>query len=397
MMVTVKQTFVIASVVLALTVLGLYQIINRALIIPGHLPSAEPADDSDKPGKTTPGTDRIKDRMILLSFDGPDLPVNKSKDGYPTFYYNRDYQGTGKFTTSLNKADARSGSCLQMELTEGALYAQFNPYGNGNTTRGFARDYSANPKGWKFNTYNRLRFWIKSPTAAAPHQTTGQSNFEFGTYVKRVNNPDPKSDESGGNHFYHHLNLPNSGTWTQVILNMHPSHVRSEPGSKEHGNQPHPTGEKEYNYFDALTRFYIQALNPPSRYPATYFLDEMEFYREPHEENDDAIYSITATHVPMKNRVIVTWTRNKDENNVKHEVRYSFKDVHQIGWEAADPAPQGIITPPGDQGYNSMVYDTTDLPLKKQPVTSLKEYLYVAVKPKNSKLFSQIAIPLTLP
>ena len=83
------------------------------------------------------------------------------------------------------------------------------------------------------------------------------------------------------------------------MVNMHPSHIRGQPGGKEHGNQPHPTQEPEYNYFDALTRLYVNACrSKPASYPAVYRLDEFEFYREPCEEDDEQVYSIAATYVP---------------------------------------------------------------------------------------------------
>ena len=84
----------------------------------------------------------------------------------------------------------------------------------------------------------------------------------------------------------------------------------------------------------------------------------------------------------------VTWNRPQNDNAINHEVRYAFEDIHQVGWNAAKPAPRGIIKPPGWQGYNGMVYATQALPLAGHPV------VYIAIKPRNSKLFSQIAIPL---
>ena len=57
---------------------------------------------------------------------------------------------------------------------------------------------------------------------------------------------------------------------------------------------------------------------------------------------------------------------------------------------AATPAPGGIVAP--DSGaYNGMVYDTTALPLSGHSV------VYIAIKPQNSNLFSQIAVRLDLP
>src|SRR5262249_20354000 len=58
------------------------------------------------------------------------------------------------------------------------------------------------------------------------------------------------------------------------------------------------------------------------------------------------------------------------------------------GWAAATAAPNGIITPPGSGGYNNMVYDTTGLSLSGHSV------VYIAIKPQNSNLFTEIAIPL---
>ncbi len=84
----------------------------------------------------------------------------------------------------------------------------------------------------------------------------------------------------------------------------------------------------------------------------------------------------------------MTWRRPKDENNIPHEVRYAFEDIHQVGWNAARPAPKGIIKPPGWQGYNGMLYATRALPLEGHPV------VYIAIKPQNSRRFSQISIPL---
>jgi hypothetical protein len=325
--------------------------------------------------------------MVLCDFNGPVVPRNKGGEAYPSYYANpTGRKEGGKFTATIDTTDAIAGSSLRMHLTSGTLYAQFNPYGP--KGREFARDYCAHPKKWQFNTYNRMRFWIKVPVNASPLAPTGQENMNVGTYVKQVVKANPYSDEAGGNHYYHNLNIAPTGQWTQVILNMHPSHIRGTSGGKEHGNVPHPTGEEKYDYFDALTRFYIQGNYKPKSYPADYLLDEIEFYQEPNKENDDQVYSLTAVYVPKTNRLLVTWCRNKDENKTTHEVRYAFADIHKVGWKAAQAAPKGILAPLGWQGYNGMIYDSTALPLAK------RNKVYVAIKPRNSDLFSQIVIPL---
>lgn len=307
----------------------------------------------------------------------------------------RRSQGGGTANVSLNSSDSITGKCIQFDVTSGGLYAQFNPYnyalaaGFPHVWRAFARDYSSNPVGWQFNTYNRMSFWIKQPTSAKPLYTDGEQNSNVGTYVKKVTNADTTSDEAGGDHYYHMLNLPNNGQWTHVILNMHPDHRRTDGGDVDPGYLPYPTTDTHgtYNYFDALTRFYIQDEDATG----TFLIDDIQFYQETAPENDAQVSSLTGTYDPGNNELIATWNRLKDENDTNHEVRYSFSDIHQIGWNAATPAPGGIITPPGWQGYNGMVYDTTALSLAGHSV------VYIAIKPQNSDTFSQIAVRLDLP
>lgn len=328
--------------------------------------------------------------MTLVDFDSkPERgKVDTPAGGYPSYYDGR--QGSrgegGIFTSRFEQRDSIKGRSLELHLTAGALYAQFNPYGR-NGTRGFARDYCIRPRDWHFNTYNRLSFWIKLPATAVGHSTLGQANFNVGTYVKTVRDSNPRSDESGGNHYYHAVNIFAVGEWTQVILNMHPDHCRGESGNEDPGDLPHPTGENRFNYFDALTRFYIEENSPPASYPASYLLDEFKFYREQADENDQQVYSLTATYVAANNRLLVGWRRHK-RDTVPHEVRYDFEDIHRIGWESALAAPDGRIMPPGDGGYNGMIFDTTVLPLRGQ------SRVYVAIRPERATKFSQVVIPL---
>lgn len=325
----------------------------------------------------------------FVSFDGPTLPVNKAGEGYPkpSFEPGTSDPG-GNFTMSLVNEDAVSGQCLRMRLTEGRLKAHFTPEGKlGRKT--FARDYVADPSAWRFNTYNRLRFWVKLSAAAPPHSTTGNSNMSIGTYVKHSGAAGTGTlDDSGGSYF-HRLNVPAVDCWAQVLVNMHPHVGNRATGEHDIGNQPHPTGEEQFNYFDTLSQFYIEGRQAPARFPVDYYLDEMEFYQEARPENDDQIYSIVATHVPAQNRLLLTWSHRIGEDTLAHEVRYSFTDIHTTGWAKAQPAPGGLVRPAGKGIANGMVYDTRDLPLTGQRL------VYLAIKPQSSDRFSQIAVPLT--
>src|SRR5262249_46369884 len=210
----------------------------------------------------------------------------------------------------------------------------------------------------------------------------GRANTEIGTYVRKASSKNFYSDEDGGNHYYHFLNLPALAEWTQVVLNMHPDHRRSDPGSADPGVLPHPTGEEKFNYFDTLTRFYIDYKAAPKSHPADFLLDEFEFFQQPHEENDKRAYSLTATYRASDNRLVLTWSRDKASDKTRHEVRYAFFDIHTKGWKAATPAPGGIIKPLGDGPYNNMVYDSKEVPLSDHA------FVYLAVKPTDSSSFS---------
>lgn len=327
-------------------------------------------------------------QMPFLDFDGPALPVNKEGVGYPTQYSSSSEGGQHQFAIDTSKKVAGNGSLRVRLLSGHELYIQWNPWDG--VGRDFARIYASDPAAWTFNTFNRMKFWFFVPTTAASASTNGQHNYYLGTYVKRVTNASRSSDEEGGGHFYHPFNV-RTGEWSMCVLNSHPGHERGQNGGTDSGNVLYPTSgdpARTYNYFDALTRFYIQETPGTSVFPRDYWLDEMSFYQETRPENDEQVYSICASATPANNRIFLTWNRLKSENDVRHEVRYAFSDIHTMGWDNATPAPSGTVTPPGWQGYNGMVYDTNKIDI------SGRSMIYLAIKPQNSGVFSQIALPL---
>jgi RNA polymerase sigma factor (sigma-70 family) len=323
------------------------------------------------------------DRAVLVNFDGPTLPMNLAGNPYPNNHVEGGPEDGGPARLSLNADQAVAGNCLMVELLSGRLKMQFEADNGKHHT--FAREQAADPSRWQFNTYNRMRFWIKTPAVSPPHKTNGDANMNVGTYARRVRNANIYSLSDAGT-FRHSINVPALGAWTQVVLNAHP-HVSQGTLSTD---PLHPTGEPDFNYFDAMTRFYIEAMQQPARHPAVYHFDEIEFFREPNAENDAQVYSITATHIAAQNRLIVTWHRPTEEESIRYELRYAFRSIHEIGWDKAEPAPDGKIAPPGTQTRTGQVYDTTALPLAGQ------SFVYIAIKPESAKLFSQIAVPLKL-
>src|SRR5262249_18313219 len=156
--------------------------------------SGESAFGRGSKGEKEPDPLRAKERMVLVNFDGPAPPRNGDGDGYPN-----NYAAIGKATISIEKKDAIAGQSLRFHLTEGRFYAQFNPYNYKNSKdfprlRGFARQYAQDPEKWKFNTYNRLRFWIKVPENVPGHNTNGRANTGIGTYVRQAYSKNLYSD-----------------------------------------------------------------------------------------------------------------------------------------------------------------------------------------------------------
>ncbi len=261
-----------------------------------------------------------------------------------------------------------------------------------NFIRMMANNPSMNPSGgtpaWQLNKVNRLRFWIKVPPGLALSEP-GHHNFEFGTFLKCATCGGGESDNL---HLYHYFDFGYTGEWQQVIVDTHPDHERGGAGDQEWPDMLYPVTNPPspgYTYYDLMTRFYLDFPYSVLPYPSHIYIDGFELYQETNPENVDQVRSLTAVYVPSTNEVRVGWTHRKDEPNVNHEVRYSFSDIFATGWANATPAPGGILTPPCCGGYNNFAYSSTAINVTGHTT------LYIAIKPQNSSLFRQIAIPLS--
>jgi hypothetical protein len=168
---------------------------------------------------------------------------------------------------------------------------------------------------------------------------------------------------------------------------MHPHHDRGQSGDMEHGNQEYPTEEAGHNYFDALTRFYIASRLNDESLSSQWKLDGFRIYRETNIENEEQVYAMSGVYVPESNKLIVTWERNKNENDIDHELRYAFSDIHTLGWGNSTSTGEAFDTG-GYNGYNTVHWESSGID------TAGHSSIFVAVKPVNSTLFKQIEIPL---
>jgi hypothetical protein len=329
--------------------------------------------------------------VILDDFEKEFITVINEKESNPNSrllwsqYENYPKKGSQKGYEEIVTGIAHSGiNSLKITVEAGHIYLQFYPKPSSNTWD-FLHQHIQHGD-WAFNKYDRLKFWVLLPPGIKK-ANGGRKNTTFGTYYRKSNGK-LSSAESGGNHPYHYYDIESTGEWHQIIVDTHPNHIRGVTGGREHKNMPNPTKERGINYFDSLTRFYFDMEGSVPYKPANFYFDDFEFYQAPPNENIEQVYSLNGVYVKKSNKIIIGWMRNKNENKIKHEVRYSFEDIFSKGWDSAKLAPNGLVKPSGWGGYNGMSYKTNKIDTKGKSV------IYLAIKPINSNLFRQIEIPL---
>lgn len=283
----------------------------------------------------------------------------------------------------------------QTLLAEGGVTQfQFYPYTIGTLGLSpdgwqYMRSLTDGSPAWTIGQVNRMRFWVKVPSNTPQPSTAGNSNFQFGTYLRELGDSFTTA-ESNNWHFYHLFNFFGTGEWEQVIIDTHPSYQRAGPPNNDIGNKAFPsTVTPTYTYFDLMTRFYLDSGYTvfPSN-PNDISFGGFEPYVETYPEAINEVYAVHAVYVPGTNTLRLGWNRNKDDCSTVHEVRYAFTDIHVSGWNAATAAPGGSITPPNCGGYNMMAWSSSAITVTGQT------QIYLAIRPVGSTLFTQIRLPL---
>ena len=329
--------------------------------------------------------------VLLDDFEAAEIRPNgyNSSEESDNLLWNQDASsnpdGGGEGSEETSTEEAYNGQrSLKITIHSQEFYPQFLPYTADNGILNM-HDFIQPTSAWQTDTFNRMRFWIKIPPGFQAKEG-GRHNFNIGTFLRKSNGSS-HNQEDGGGHWYHWYNFDYTGEWHQVIMDTHPHHVRGASGNTEHGDQEYVTNEPDWNYFDGLTRFYLNLNQRPPSYPAVLYFDKFELYYDPNPENVQQVYSLHGVYIPASNMLKVGWSRDKNENDVDHEVRYAFSDIHKSGWATATPAPGGVITPPGWAGYNGMLYQTDQIDVMGY------DKIYIAIKPTNSQTFRQIVIP----
>lgn len=341
--------------------------------------------------------------VFIADFSQPNPIVNDAAttdhskflwNQYPYGVLGGGHEDNGEivFDTEIKLGPVRS-LAVQLEVGTAisgfaAVYMQY--YTHGVVAWQFMRDIvdaDVNLTAWEVGVYNRYEYYIHVP-AETTLRDPGQYNYATGTYLSNGTNLSG-SAESGGGHFYHRFNL--FPGWNKVLVDTHPTHKRGAPGADEQFNQPNPAGVAGQTYFDSVTRIYHDFEDGNMTADGTRFqFDLPRMYEESRPEEEEKIYSLNANYVQSTNQLNIGWNRNKDDNAITNEVRYSFQDIHSIGWDSATPAPNGILSPPGFQGYNGGQYRNSSINMGANPV------IYVAIKSTGQPLFKQIKVELTL-
>ncbi len=323
--------------------------------------------------------------------EGCSNPVSLLFSQYEGDLFNGPDPGSEEITTAEAYSGTRSLhiTCEDNgsgDLQSGNVYMHMVP--NDCTVILNMHDWVQPPSAWQVDTFNRMRFYMKIAPGVT-RLTNGSPSIAFGTYV-REQNGDPLNQEAGGGHYYHFATASYSGRWHKFIIDWHPTARRGDSGWIDRGAVQYPTNTGAgWNYFDALTRWYVDINStPPDPYPAHFYFDKFELYQDTRNEDIDYVYSVNGVYNPATNLLSVGWNRYKP-NQADHEVRYAFDSIHDIGWANATVAPGSPVTPPGVSGYNMMNYDTDQINMGS------KQTIYVGIKDVSMGGFREISLDLT--
>jgi hypothetical protein len=244
---------------------------------------------------------------------------------------------------------------------------------------------------WEYNTYNRMALYIKSPDEIET-SFAGTPNVNIGTYFSSIIDGPPTSGNAevgGGNHGYHNYNIAGGGV-TKLLLDFNPTHIRGENGSVEQPYMEYPIAadEGKYNYFDLLTRLYFSC-DGATADGLKWNFDNLYFYRENRLEENHSVYSLSASRRISDDLITFSFNVDKErEAGSTYEVRYSFSDIHDVGFDNAD---LWVISPElGLGGYNHITLQKDDIDLASNDV------IYIAVRKTGDTLFRQISLELDL-
>lgn len=255
-----------------------------------------------------------------------------------------------------------------------APYFHFNPYPY-NTMSGFAKGRIRS--GTWSPSVNRLEFWMRvdDTGAVVSNNGAGRHGIEIGTYTKKADG----NASNQGDHYYHNLyaNLY-PGRWVLVTLNRKPQHLVSTAGSVPEN----PTKAKGWDYFDGLTRFYMEAIYPDTSKWGGRSYDFADFrFSTVIGEPDALVASVTATYTGTKYEL--TWAGpNKAQT---YTVYLSPRSMHVNGLAAGTKSATTAATTGND--YTGVLWAS-------EAMAQSPTGMYFAILPAGQDAFTEIYLPV---
>lgn len=228
---------------------------------------------------------------------------------------------------------------------------------------------------WDSNI-NRMVFLMRS-TISSGYDTGGSNNMNVGTYVKPLNNLSPGAEGTSpqnGHHYYHGYTTPvTANKWMKVYVTNRNQHERGDPGSAD--------GPLVANYFDTMTRFYLQYWGYyPSNPASTMELSPIWLYTETGEPDND-ISSETIQYNGSKYQV--TWAGRKNVD-VTYEIRYRLDGVSLKSAGFASGINGGTVTNPGND-YTGVYWEL----VAPESVNGI----YVGIRVQGASQFAEFYLP----
>jgi hypothetical protein len=233
---------------------------------------------------------------------------------------------------------------------------------------------------------NRLSFWMRvSGTTVIKNRGSGRMTASVGTYTKV---PDA-ARANQGDHFYHFL-YPNwyPNQWMLVTINRVPQHMVSQSGGINWPENPTRwTGRPnrngvDWDYFDGLTRFYIEEEYPDF---SAWGGREYEFadfqFATITGEPDTLVASVTATYTGSGYELSWQGPKNKTQQYTVYTAPVS---MHARGLGAGTKSTTTVATTGDD--YGGVLWAS---PAMAQP----REGMYFAILPSGQANFTEIYLP----
>jgi hypothetical protein len=383
---------------------------HKVVVISWRGPGSRPPDPPIPPDTAIPGARYVLDDFDVLRVVQPLEPNAMFKYLWKHTWYNSKqsvsvdslvtFRGkptlSAKWDSSGVTSEAVSEQNWQLYFYTYTLYApEFPPEYNGFH---FAHEFiepQVYPPQVEFGKINRLRFWIKVPPGVV-YFGDEVENFEFGTFHRSFPGNSGMQQEDG-NHFYHFGNMKHrDGVWQQFIIDTHPQHKVGTTGI-DPGDMIDLYPGSGRTYLEHMASWYLDfPYQKKHEYPwpdgTEFRVAAPEFYEETRPEDVLYVSSLNGSFQPLSNNVHLQWQHMLGDTTSKYDVRYSDKDIHVIGWNAATDAPNGQGLGTKEGGYRTMDYETTEL--VRSSSHKPDDILYLAVKKQGMETFRVFPMPV---